>query len=276
MQRIAHRVFNDRGGLSDLTRYREAAFDGVEFDLRLDPDGVLVVRHSPVIALPRRRSRTSKYGQTSLESALLRLEELDPRPQSVFLDIKCITAAEAVISHIEKTPLKFALNFICWHADEVALIRRHMPNAVIYFCLAPIFSRALGRVLPDDIYLFNAFPYLARSGRFAPRLVQRNRHNINVRLFSSLQSAGAMPSEADGVCLHQLFCSRALALYAKRAGLKVAVYGLSSTEARKARAYRDLIDVAIINEKRRRPGLRKPMDSIGAATPAPDDLMRVG
>lgn len=258
MRLIAHRVIDDRGSLADLAAYRETAFDGVELDVRMDQDGALVVQHSPVFSIPKRSRRPDKpRREMALSDALSRLEAVEPAITSVMLDVKSEAAAEAVATLIRNDPPIFQTSFICWHRTDAAIIRRNLPEATIYFCLAPIFSRSLGRVLPDDLYLFNSFPFLARSRRFLPRAVKQNRHNINVRLFGSLRAAGAIPEEADGICLHKLFCSRALIAYARRAGLRVAVYGLSSADAPKVRAFRDLIDVGIIRAargKRRRPG----------------------
>lgn len=257
MRLIAHRVIDDRGSLADLAAYRERAFDGVELDVRQDLDGELVVRHSPVFAIPKRSRRADRPRmEMALSDALGRLEAVTPAINTVVLDIKCLTAAEAVGKQIADAPPPFETAFICWHRDEAAAIRRRLPDATIYFCLAPIFSRRLGRVMPADLYLFNSFPFLARSRRFLPRAVQRNSHNINVRLFGSLRAVDAIPPEANGICLHKLFCSRALIAYARRSGLRVAVYGLSSADAPKVRAFRDLIDVGIIRAsrgRRRRP-----------------------
>ncbi len=258
MRLIAHRVIDDRGSLADLAAYRDTAFDGVELDVRLDQDGELVVQHSPVFAIPKRARRTDRpRREMALSDALARLSEFEPGIKTAVLDIKSIAAAEAIVEHLKNAPPAFETAFICWHRDDAAIIRESLPDAMIYFCLAPIFSRSLGRVLPDDLYLFNAFPFLARSRRFLPRTVQRNRHNINVRLFGSLRAAGTIPDEANGICLHKLFCSRALIAYARRAELRVAVYGLSSADAPKVRAYRDLIDIGIIRApriKRKRKG----------------------
>lgn len=252
MKRIAHRAIDDRGDLADFARYRETAFDGVELDIRRDQDGAIVVRHSPIFTWrSRQRPADPARRRMLLGEALDRIEALTPAVGTVFLDIKCVTAAEGAAKLVQERAGKLDVAFICWLRDDVDAIRARLPEAQIYYCLAPIFSRRLGRVLPDDLYLFNAFPYLARSGRFSPRVVQANRHNINVRLFTSLK-AGEMPAAADGICLHRLFCSRALVLFAKRAGLKVAVYGLPSAETSRIRAYGDLIDIAIINAASRR------------------------
>lgn len=258
MRMIAHRIFKDETTVDNFDPAIMSGFDGAEFDLRCGPEGDTVVFHGPVL----RRGRTAAQSAKRLEDMCRLLAAAPDCPRFLLLDIKTLGAAENAAAFVaERAATVFGDNgvetaFLTWREEELRAIRARLPEARIYFVLAPIALRGRGRFLPKNFYVFNRYPYLASASRFRPRLQQANRHNINLRVLAAGADALA-PGGADGVCFHRMFLTRGVIAKAKAQGLGVAVFGWRSRE-----------------QALRRPELAEALDLAIVKTPSPGKLRR--
>ncbi len=250
MRLIAHRVFRDGARLDACDTQRFGAYDGVELDLRLNREKRLVVEHSPIF---RARPRSRAVCENSFEDALTLLATAPKPPATLFLDVKCGAAARAAASRIAAAPTGADVVFTCWHADDVAAVRATLPEARIFFCIAPIVARRAPRGRLENLYLTNSFPFFWAAERFSPKLEKSNRHNINIRLISANRDGAPLPEGGDGVCVHRLFWRPTLAALVAAQGLEVAVYGLRSRAQALAQAALGPVSYAIIGQQRDAP-----------------------
>lgn len=247
MRLIAHRVFRDGARLDACDTHRFGAYDGVELDLRLNRQGRLVVEHAPVF---RARLRRAEPCENGFEDALTLLASAPTPPQTLFLDVKCQAAASAAARRVAESPPCRDIVFTCWRADDAAAVRAILPDARIFFCVAPIVARRAPRGRLENLYLTNSFPFFWAAERFEPDPAKSNRHNINIRLISSRRGEGGLPEGVDGVCVHRLFWRPTLAALAAAQGLEAAVYGLASRAQAIAQAAVGPVAYAIIGERR--------------------------
>jgi hypothetical protein len=243
---IAHRVFDDRAG-AGAPLLALPGFDGVELDLRCGPGGEPVVEHGPLFlsrALRRRRA------PASLAEALASVEQAAPGVELALLDVKSREAAEAAGRWLAANPPRLETVFVCWHGEVVRALRRLAPAARILFCVAPIFGRRAPRGRLRDLYLHNAFPFVATSRRYEPRREKPNGHAINLKLISSRAPRAALPGGLHGLCVHRLFCSAELAAFCAARGLRLAVYGLDDAADARLDRIAGVADYAIIRGRR--------------------------
>lgn len=245
---IAHRIFPDRRALDEFDSSRVRDFDGVELDVRLHANGETYVYHSPIFdsRLRRRRNPTNRF-----ERALELLAELENGPRLLFLDIKCPRSAEQVAGFIRGRNLGFELAFNCWQEPAIDAIRRLLPDAAIFFCIAPIFSKRLAKIMKEDFHVYNRYPFVKAAERFEPDLDRFNGHNINFKIFTEENADLIAPQGADGVCLHRVFFCESLVEFTERRKLKTAVYGIRSRGSRLLKSAGDHIDMAIISGEKR-------------------------
>jgi glycerophosphoryl diester phosphodiesterase len=239
---IAHRVFADEAPLAPIRLAGGAPCHGVELDIRCAPNGEAWVYHAPVFQF---RTERKKRVPKPLHEAIRFLADHTPWVETVLLDVKSIEAAAAVSRQLAYDPPPFETVFTCWHADEARILRERLPEAEILFCVAPIFARRAPRRL-RDLYLYNSYPFVSSSRRFAPKHAKENRHNINVKLICSRRLAAVLPRQIDGLCVHRIFCSDELAEFAEARDLRVAVYGLDRKRADRVEALSAMADYAII------------------------------
>lgn len=246
MKFIAHRVFKDGETFGRLDAARLSGYHGVELDLRDDGRGGVCVNHAPLF----RRSRVELSGR-SLQDAVEVFGESLPSLEFLFLDVKTQAAAAILADLVARGGLPIPAMFNCWHAAEVRTIRDRVPDATIFFCIAPIFTRRLARRRFNDLYVSNSFPFFSRSARFTPDEDKENRHSINVKLICPESLDATLPDAIDGVCVHRIFHSpRLMTLLAAR-GLKSAVYGLPSRGHPRTQALDGEADFAIIRKERK-------------------------
>jgi hypothetical protein len=245
---IAHRVFGDRAPIRPFGMIGKAPFHGVELDVRCDGTAEAWIDHAPLFMM---RARRNRQVPKSFRAAMHFLAVHVPSLEMVLLDIKSVAAAEWVGAYIAQTPPRFEVVFACWHAEEAAVLRRHLPQAVILYCLAPIFAHKAPRGRFRDLYLSNSYPFLSTARRFAPQHDKPNCHNINIKLMARGELAMTLPPEVDGLCVHRLFCSPELAAFTKARNLRLAVYGLCGRSEDKLRDIAPYIDYAIIRKAAR-------------------------
>lgn len=244
MQLIAHRVFADNRPIELPHFDGPVTPHGVELDIRADAEGRPQVYHAPVFNV--RRSRRVRIPK-SLQAAehFLKLEV--PDLQCLMLDIKSAAAAEAVGRYVAENGAALPIVFNCWHEDDVAILRRHVPNALIYYVIVPIVSRRVPRGRLRDLFVCNSYPFVTTRQSFTPRHDKANQHNVNVKLLSRRRSLQmTLPPGISGICVHKLFFSDSLARLAEDRDLGVAVYGLSQRNTQRLRRLEGKADYAII------------------------------
>ena len=246
---IAHRIFHDRRTLEEFDSTRVRNFDGVELDVRRHENGETYVYHSPVFdhRFRRKRNPTNRF-----EEAVELLAELDNPPRLLFLDIKCPRSAEHVASFVRRRDLGFEVVFNCWQEPAIAAIRKLLPDAPIFVCIAPIFSKRLAKIMKEDFHVYNRYPFIRAADRFELDQARFNGHNINFKIFTQENADLIAPQGADGVCLHRVFFCEALIEFARRRKLKTAVYGIRSRTSKVLRAAGEHIDMAIISGEKRK------------------------
>ena len=246
MKFIAHRVFKDGESFDGFDARRLHGYHGVELDIRDDGRGGVCINHAPLFR--RRRGPVDLSGRALCDAVALFAESC-PSLETLFLDIKTLTAASLLAEMVGRAEIPFGTVFICWHVDDVRAIRERLPGATIFFVLAPIFSSRIpgGRV--RDLYVSNSFPFVSRSSRFQPNDEKANRHNINVQLIPRRSLDATLPEGVDGVCVHRIFHSAALMSFIEARGLKAAFYGLPSRAHPRTQALRDCADYAIIRKE---------------------------
>lgn len=243
MHLIGHRAFDDEKPIQPFQVDGAGRLSGVELDIRCNSEGALVIDHAPVFML---RSRRLKHIPKSIQAGLFFLANEFPGLNRLMLDVKSTRAAAALGAYLADHPQPFALVFNCWHGDDVAAIRTHLPEAEIYYCLAPIFSRRVPQGRFNDLYLSNSFPFFSSRRRFKPALGKPNRHNLNVKLISSKKLEAHLPDDIDGICVHRLFCGAELQAFAGLRKLGVAVYGIAGFDAKQLAKVAPFADYAII------------------------------
>jgi hypothetical protein len=225
-----------------------------------------VVEHGPLFlsrAL-RRRGRPATLGE-----ALGLVEEAAPGVELALLDVKSREAAVAAAGWIAANPPRIETLFVCWHGEDVRALKRAMPAARVLFCVAPIFGRRAPRGRLGDLYLHNAFPFVATARRYEPRREKPNGHAINLKLISSRAPRAALPGGLHGLCVHRLFCSTALGAFCEGRGLRLAVYGLDDPDDERLDRIAGVADYAII----RRRGERDRPAPPSAASNSPDTAL---
>ncbi len=243
MQIIAHRFYDDAAALDQFDRRRAAQVQGVEIDLRHDADGDVVIRHSPLF---RARSGERLYPRKPFADALGLLSEIGPGLETLLLDVKSREAAGLAATQIARARPRFDVAFACWRAEEVAAIRESLPGALVLFCVAPIFLRRGPRGRLRDLYVSNAFPFVASTRASRPRYEKSNLHNINVKLICRRRLAARLPKGVDGLCVHRVFHRAPLIDFAAARGLRTAVYGLPSYDHPRTQALDGVADFAIV------------------------------
>lgn len=246
MKYIAHRVFKDGETFDGFDARRLDGYHGVELDIREDGRGGVCINHAPVFL--RRRGPVNLSGR-SLCDAVALFSESCPSLELLFLDVKTLAAAEILADKVAKAEIPFQTVFNCWHVDEVRAIRDRLPDATVFFCVAPIFSARAPRGKLNDLYVSNSFPFISRSSRFQPHDDKANGHHINVKLISSRTLEATLPDAIDGVCVHRIFRSNALMEFIASRGLKAAFYGLPSRAHPRTQALADVADYAIIRKE---------------------------
>lgn len=244
MRLIAHRAFRDGARLDTIDVRRFEGFDGVELDLRLNREGRLVVEHSPIF-----RARSTARRENGLEDVLTLLASAPTPPRTLFLDVKCLPAAQAAARRVAAGPVAQDVAFTCWHADEATAVRTILPDARIFFCIAPIVARRAPGGRLGNLYLCNSFPFFWAAERFTPKPEKTNRHNINIRLIGANRAPAPLPPDIDGVCVHRVFWRPTLASMVAALGLEVAVYGLGSSKQALAQAAVGPVRYAIIGSQ---------------------------
>lgn len=253
MKYIAHRVFADNRPIEPIRHDGSVRLDGVELDIRSDQSGNPCIDHAPVFQLrSARRAQIPK----SFQAASYFLAKRFPELNTLMLDVKSTAAAHSIGRHLatEQHPFKIAFN--CWHDDDVQVLRSYLPDAVIYFCIVPIFSRRIPLGRFRDLYVCNSYPFVTSRTGFQPRHSKMNQHNVNVKLISPKRLNIHLPKGINGICVHRLFCNSDVAAYAEERGIGVSVYGLSAADKRKIARYRDFADYAIIGLDRSGRGRR--------------------
>lgn len=251
MELIAHRVFEDHRAAEAFDPACLKGFDGAEFDLRSGADGETYVFHAPFLTPRKARQRVP---HRRLDEACRILATTPKPPKLLLLDIKTLGAAQHAAAFLAAGGLAQAglggtrVMFLAWHLEEVGVLRAAMPDASIFYVIAPIVARRLLRLAPGDLYAANHFPYLASARRFRPRRGRFNTHNINVRLLKGGRAAQRLaPDGANGVCLQKKFYSQDLAVAAKAQGLDIAVFGWKSIAEAKTHALAGTLDLAIVS-----------------------------
>ncbi|MEO1490633.1 MAG: hypothetical protein AAFV19_00585 [Pseudomonadota bacterium] len=244
MQLIAHRVFADNRPIELPQFDGPVAPHGVELDIRADSEGRPQVYHAPVFNV--RRSRRVRIPK-SLQAAEHFLTSEAPDLECLMLDIKSAAAAEAVGRYVAENGMALPLVFNCWHEDDVATLRRYVPDAVIYYVIVPIVSRRVPRGRFRDLFVCNSYPFVSSRSAFTPRHDKANQHNVNVKLLSRKRSLRmTLPYGISGICVHKLFYSDDLVEMAGARGIGVAVYGLSQRNLRRLRRLEGKADYAIV------------------------------
>ena len=246
MKFIAHRVFKDGESFDGFDAQRLLGYHGVELDIRDDGHGGVCINHAPLFR--RRRGPVDLSGRALCDAVALFAESC-PTLETLFLDVKTQTAASILAEKVGRAEIPFGTVFICWHADEVRAIRERLPEATIFFCIAPIFTGRVPRGRIRDLYVSNSFPFVSRSSRFQPDDEKENRHNINVQLISRRTLDATLPDGIDGVCVHRIFHSAALMAFMEARGLKAAFYGLPSRAHPRTQALSGCADYAIIRKE---------------------------
>ncbi|MBY8977468.1 hypothetical protein KHP62_16770 [Rhodobacteraceae bacterium NNCM2] len=247
MRLIGHRVFKDDEPIRPFQTDGTLRLDGVELDIRCDSAGMVSVYHAPFFQL---RSKRLAHIPKSLRAALHFLSEKIEGLSVVMLDVKSTKAADALGRYLTGVTLPFELVFNCWHGDDVAALRRHLPRAEIFYCLAPIFARRIPKGRFSDLYVCNSFPFLSSTSRFKPKHAKTNRHNLNVQLISSREFEAHLPRGIDGVCVHRMFCKPELIELAGRRDLGIAVYGISASKAKRLQRVSAFADYAIVSDRK--------------------------
>lgn len=244
MQLIAHRIFADNRPIELPQFDGPVAPHGVELDIRADDDGNPLVSHAPVFRMRRwRKVQIPK----SLKAAEHFLTNEVPELKCLMLDIKSSAAAEAVGRYVAQNGMALPMVFNCWHEDDVEILRRHVPDAVIYYVIVPIMSRRVPRGRFRDLFICNSYPFVSSRRAFTPRHDKANQHKVNVKLLSRKRSLHmALPRGITGICVHKLFFSDDLAEMAEGRELGVAVYGLSQRNTRQLRDLETKADYAIV------------------------------
>lgn len=245
MKFVAHRIFKDGETFDGFDARRLDGYHGVELDIREDGRGGVCINHAPLFR--RRRGPLDQSGRGLCDAVALFAENC-PSLELLFLDVKTLAAASILAEKIAKAEVPFRTVFNCWHADEVRAIRARLPEATVFFCVAPIFGSRVPRRL-SDLYLSNSFPFVSRSSRFQPDDEKTNGHHINVKLISSRTLEASLPEAIDGVCVHRIFRSPALMDFIAARGLKVAFYGLPSRSHPRTRDLDGVADYAIIRKE---------------------------
>jgi hypothetical protein len=246
MKFIAHRVFKDGETFDGFDARRLDGYHGVELDVREDGLGGVCINHAPVFR--RKRGPVDLSGRALCDAVALFAENC-PSLELLFLDVKTLAAAEILADKVSKAEIPFRTVFNCWHADEVRAIRQRLPEATVFFCVAPIFSARAPKNRLNDLYVSNSFPFISRSSRFQPQDDKANGHHINVKLISSRTLEASLPEAIDGVCVHRIFRSAALMEFIAARGLKAAFYGLPSRGHARTQALADVADYAIIRKE---------------------------
>ncbi len=244
MKMIAHRPFRDERRLTDFDPACLAGFEGVELDLRHLADGSIAVFHAPIFTLAR---KPFEGAAKPLEVVIERLAEAGAPTRRVFLDVKTTAAARATRRTLELLGPEREAAFICWHLDEVALVREAAPEAVVFLAVAPLRRARAAGAPATDYFLFNRFPYVARGERFRQRVGQFNQHNVNLRWLDPKAIRDGLPDGIDGICFHKRLFDRTLALAARDAGIGTAVYGFPSPKDPAIARIGDAIDFAIVD-----------------------------
>lgn len=256
MKFIAHRVFKDGETFDGFDAHRLDGYHGVELDIREDGRGGVCINHAPVFR--RRRGPIDLSGRALCDAVALFAESC-PSLEVLFLDVKTLAAAEILAEKVARAEIPFQTVFNCWHAEEVRAIRARLPDACVFFCIAPIFAARAPKGRLNDLYVSNSFPFICRSSRFQPVEDKANGHHINVKLISSRTLDATLPDAIDGVCVHRIFRSAALMEFIAARGLKAAFYGLPSRAHPRTQALADCADYAIIRkESPLRKGFRRP------------------
>jgi hypothetical protein len=251
MRFIAHRVFRDGETFDNVDAGRLAGYHGVELDVRDDGAGGVCINHAPLFL--RRGGLADLSGRGLVNAAAVFVESV-PSLEFLFLDIKTAAAAEVTAHLVAQGALPHDVIFNCWHEEEVRTIRAALPNATIFFCIAPIFSSRLSRRRFNDLYVSNSFPFFRRAARFNPDCDKLNSHHINVQMICPETLQATLPDAIDGLCVHRVFHSPALVDLIQRRRLLSAVYGLPSRAHPKTAALEGEADYAII---RKEPGFKR-------------------
>lgn len=248
MKVIAHRPFRDERSLAQFDPRCLAGFDGVELDLRCTPEGVVAVFHAPIFTASR---RPAPGAAKSLETVLQALAEVGAPTRLMFLDVKTTRAAERMGEILELLGPERDVAFICWHLDEVALVRRAAPAAKVFLAVIPLRRARTDGTEAKDYFLFNRFPYVARAQRFRQRAGQFNQHNINLRWLDPEDIPAGLPEgfdgRIDGVCFHKRLFDPVLCEAFRANGVEIAVYGMPSRRDRAIARMAEHIDFAIVD-----------------------------
>lgn len=256
MKFIAHRVFRDGETFDTLDAHRLDGYHGVELDVRDDGEGGVCINHAPLFL---RRGGFADLSGRDLANAAAVFADSVPSLEFLFLDVKTAAAAEITGRLVAEGALTRNVIFNCWHEDEVRSLRAALPDATIFFCIAPIFSSRLSRRRFNDLYVSNSFPFFRRAARFNPDGDKENSHHINVQMICPETLQATLPDAIDGLCVHRVFHSPALMELIHRRRLLSAIYGLPSRAHPKTEALRGEADYAIIRKEsalkrlRRRP-----------------------
>lgn len=245
---IAHRVFDDGAPLGAAAVADLDRFDGVELDIRCGEDGEAHVEHAPVFRFRSKRRRVPQR----FDDALSFLAERTPELKTVLLDLKSAAAADRVGRSLAESPPPFETVFNCWHAADVAALRGRLPEARVFFAVAPIFARRTPRGRLRDLYLCNTYPFLHARRGYRPSEAKANGHGINVKLISTRRLSAFLPAAVDGLCVHRLFCNADLLEFARARGLGLAVYGLDPDRPERIARVAGFADYAIVSRPRRR------------------------
>jgi hypothetical protein len=246
MRFIAHRVFKDGETFDGFDARRLHGYHGVELDIREDGRGDVCINHAPLFL--RRRGSAAVSGRALCDAIAVFAECLSTL-EVLFLDVKSRSAAEILARKVARSEIPFETVFNCWHPDDVQAVRDVLPEATIFFCVAPIFTERTPRGRLSDLYISNSFPFVTRSSRFQPDDDKDNRHNINVKLISCRTLEADLPEAIDGVCVHRIFRSPALMAFIAQRGLKAAFYGLPSRGHPRTRALAPHADFAIVRKE---------------------------
>lgn len=246
MRMIAHRPFRDERSVEQFDPACLEGFDGLEIDLRHLTDagreGDVAVFHAPIFTTSRRARPNAVKTPAGV------LERIGDLSMGLYLlDVKTHGAAQRVEEALSLLDPAAEIAFICWHAHEIPVVRAARPDARIFLGVAPVRGTTLTRLIPDDLYVFNGFPYVAGARSYRPRVRQFNQHNINVRRIGPRASRAELPEGVTGLCFHKLFFRRDIAAHARAQGLELAVYGFPSRRDPAVRRLAPMIDFAIVD-----------------------------
>jgi hypothetical protein len=234
-----------------LDASRLDGYHGVELDVRDDGEGGVCINHAPLFL---RRGGFADLSGRSLVNAAEMFAECVPSVDFLFLDVKTAAAAEITGRLVAEGVLPHKVIFNCWHEDEVISLRAALPDATIFFCIAPIFSSRLARRRFNDIYVSNSFPFFRQAARFNPNGDKENSHHINVQMICPETLQASLPDAIDGLCVHRVFHTAPLMDLIHRRRLLSAIYGLPSRAHPKTQALEGEADYAII---RKEPALKR-------------------